>query len=167
MNWPAAVVLPASAARGTSSSLPPRWDASLHYALSVSPRRVSLARKLHFVPLPNLPSSSPSSSCLFLFLHRKKKFLDTDPDGIYKFGMNLAPGSVQSWIEGLVQRSELSRYLSSTVKNSILEKNIYTFSIAFLGLTLSKKNHLLCLFFWKKRTLSLRSPKSCSSVTSD
>lgn len=140
--------------------LTPGLVAAPCYALSVS-LRSSLARKLGFVPLPNLPSSSPPLLFLFLFLHRKKKFLATDPNGIYKSGVNLAPGSARGWREGLVQRSELSGYLSSTVKSSILEKNIH-FSIAFLGLTINKKNIYLVL---KKRTLSLHSHKSCSSMT--
>lgn len=64
--------------------------------------------------------------------------------------MNLASGSVQSWRVGLLQRSELSWYSSSTVKNSILEK-IYTFSIAFLGLTISKKKKPIFMYLFKRK----------------
>lgn len=107
-------------------------------------RGVSLGRK--FVPLSRSHLVFLPFFFLFSFFTERKTFLDTRPThGIYKFGVNPASGSAQSWRVDLLQRSELSWYLLSAVKNSILKK-IYTFSIAFLELTISKKNY----FFFKE-----------------
>lgn len=108
---------------GASFSFP-GLVALLCHALSISWRRSLLQENVILFlfpaclhpPLPPLFLFFFFFFCFCLFLHRKKKFLDTDQDDIYKFGVNLAPGSAQSWREGLLQRSELPRYLSSTVK---------------------------------------------------
>lgn len=52
----------------------------------------------------------------------------------------------------LPQESELSWYLTSTVKNSILKK-IYTFSIAFLEVTIGETKGIFFFFFCKRRKL--------------
>lgn len=56
-----------------------------------------------------------------------------------------------------LQRPELS-YLISAVKNSILKK-IYTFSIAFLEVTISKKK-IIIFFKEAKNSFFLHSPRS-------
>lgn len=57
-----------------------------------------------------------------------------------------------------LQRPELS-YLISAVKNSILKK-IYTFSIAFLEVTISKKKIIIIFFKEAKNSFFLHSPRS-------
>ena len=78
-------------------------------------------------------------------LHKEKKFLDTRPThSIYTFGVNPASGSTQSWQVDRFIETRIVMIFISAVKNSILKK-IYTFSIAFLELTISKKK---LLFFF-------------------
>lgn len=136
-----------TAARDSPSLYPKSWLIFLFTQLFLPlPWESYLKRNPYLVPLSksHLVFLLPSPP-LFCCLHKEKKFLDTRPThGIYTFGVNPASGSTQSWQVDRFIETRIVMIFISAVKNSILKK-IYTFSIAFLELTISKKK---LLFFF-------------------